>query len=136
MASSPAFATGPRIGFVQVTGASAGVRDGTGLTSNAVTLLIGGVSGTRIAEISAQAAVTTTAGMVRIFVSGVDTTGASTVRMWDEISISAITPAASTIAARTTKLYNNLVLPNANWRLVATTEIANAINVFAMGADL
>ena len=136
MASSPAFAVNPRIGFVQVTGASAGIRDGAGLTSNAVTLLVGGVSGTRISEITAQAAVTTTAGMMRVFVSGVDGNGNAVVRMWDELSIAAATASASVKGTRSTSLYNNLVLPSNSWRLIVTTENANAINVFALGADL
>ena len=134
MASNPAFATGPRIGYVQLTGASAGIRDG--LAANAASVIIGGISGTRIAEITAQATVTTTAGVVRFFVSGVDTTGASTVRMFDEILVTATTASASAIAFRSTKLYNNLILPSPSWRIVATTEVANAINIFALGADL
>jgi hypothetical protein len=136
MANSPAFATDPRIGFVQVTGASAGIRDGAGLTSNAATLLVGGVSGTRVAEITAHASVTTTLGMVRVFISGVDGNGNTVVRMWDELSIPAQVPSATVKGARSTTLYNNLILPSPSWRLIVTTENANAINVFALGADL
>lgn len=127
MATSPSFAVTPRIGMGQVSTANAG-RDGTGTV---VTILIGAATGTRIAEVVAQAAVTTTAGMVRLFI-----TNGVTTRLFDEISIATATVSATVKAARISTTYNNLVLPDNTWSLIASTHNAEAINVMALGADL
>ena len=128
MATSPSFANVPRIGFTQVTVANTN-RDGT--TGTYVDVITGGSNGTKISEIITDATVTTTAGMVRLFI-----TDGTTTRMFDEISIAAATPSATVKANRVSTLYANLILPNANWKIKASTEIGNAINIFALGADL
>ena len=102
-----------------------------GVTGTYVDVITGASTGTRIAEIVIEATVTTTAGMVRLFL----TDGVS-VRMFDEVTVAAATPAASTKATRVSTTYNNLILPNQNWKIRASTHNANAINVFALGADL
>jgi len=128
MASNPAFAVTPKVGMAQVSVANSN-RDGT--TGTYVTVITGASTGTRIAEVTIEPTVTTTAGMVRLFLfDGTNT------RLWDEITVSAVVPSATVKAARVVTLYNNLLLPNASWQLKASTENANAINVFAMGADL
>jgi hypothetical protein len=127
MASSPVFAVAPEIGMAQVSTANTN-RDGT--TGTYVTLVTAAASGTRVAEIVTQATVTTTAGMVRLFL-----TDGSTTRMFDEISISAATVSASVKGNRVSTLYTNLVLPS-GWSIKASTHNAEAINVFALGADL
>jgi len=127
MATTPVFSVVPRIGMNQVTVANAG-RDGTGTV---VTVLTGASTGTRISEIVVQAIVTTTAGMVRLFISNGVTT-----RLLDEVSIAAATPSASVKATRISTTYNNLVLPDNTWSLIASTNNAEASNVIAFGADL
>jgi len=127
MATTPSFATVPRIGMGQVTVANAG-RDGSGTV---VTILTGAATGTRIAEVVVQAIVTTTAGMVRLFISNGVTT-----RLLDEVSIAVATPSASVKATRVSTTYNNLVLPDNTWSLIAATNNAEAANVIAFGADL
>jgi len=127
MASSPVFAVTPEIGMGQVSVANTN-RDGT--TGTYVNLVTAAASGTRIAEIVTQATVTTTAGMVRLFL-----TDGSTTRMFDEIAISAATVSASVKGNRVSTLYTNLVLPS-GWSMKASTHNAEAINVFALGADL
>jgi hypothetical protein len=127
MASSPVFAVMPEIGMNQVSAANTN-RDGT--TGTYVTLVTAAASGTRIAEIVAQATVTTTAGMVRLFL-----TDGSTTRMFDEIAIAAATVSASVKGTRVSTLYTNLVLPS-GWSMKASTHNAEAINLFALGADL
>ena len=127
MASSPVFAVTPEIGMGQVSVANTN-RDGT--TGTYITLVTAAPSGTRVAEIVTQATVTTTAGMVRLFL-----TDGSTTRMFDEISISAATVSASVKGNRVSTLYTNLVLPS-GWSMKASTHNAEAINVFALGADL
>ena len=84
MASTPSFTSTPRIGAANVATANTN-RDGTGTIT---ALLTGAAAGTKVTSITAQAAVTTTAGMVRIFVS---TDSGSTWRLFDELAIAAAT---------------------------------------------
>jgi hypothetical protein len=129
MAADPVFAVTPRVSSVNIaTGNTA--RDGTGTLS---TLITGSQSGTRIAEIVAQAKVTTTAGMVRIFLH--DTPNTAT-HFFDEVSIAAATVSASVKGTRVSTLYTNLVLPNASWSVRVSTHNAESIDVTALGADL
>lgn len=128
MATAPSFAVTPRIGMAQVTAANSN-RDGT--TGAYVDVITGAAAGTKISEIVTEATVTTTAGTVRLFI----TDGTNT-RLFDEIAIAAVTVSGSTRANRVSTLYANLILPNASWRIRASTENAQAINVFALGADL
>jgi hypothetical protein len=127
MADNPAFAVTPRIASVNIATANAN-RDGTGTVA---TLITGASTGTRIAEIVVQARVTTTAGMVRVFLFD-----GTTYRFFDEISIAAATVSASVKATRVSTLYNNLVLPSASWSLVVSTHNAESMDVTAFGADL
>lgn len=127
MADSPAFAVTPRIGAVNIATANTN-RDGTGTIA---TLITGASTGTRIAEIVCQARVTTTAGMVRIFLYD-----GSTYRFWDEVAIAAATVSATVKGTRVSTLYNNLILPSASWSLVVATHNAESIDVIALGADL
>jgi hypothetical protein len=127
MALEPAFAVAPRIGAVNVATANTN-RDGTGTVA---TLVTGAATGTRIAEIVVQARVTTTAGMVRIFLYD-----GTTYRFWDEVAIAAATVSATVKGTRLATLYSNLVLPNASWSLVVSTHNAESIDVIALGADL
>lgn len=127
MALEPAFAVTPRIGAVNIATANTN-RDGTGTVA---TLITGAATGTRIAEIVVQARVTTTAGMVRIFLYD-----GTTYRFWDEVAIAAATVSATVKGTRLATLYSNLVLPNASWSLVVSTHNAESIDVTALGADL
>ena len=127
MALEPAFAVTPRIGAVNIATANTN-RDGTGTVA---TLITGAATGTRIAEIVVQARVTTTAGMVRIFLYD-----GTTYRFWDEVAIAAATVSATVKGTRLATLYSNLVLPNASWSLVVSTHNAESIDVIALGADL
>jgi hypothetical protein len=127
MATQPAFATVPRIGSAQVSAANTN-RDGTGTI---VTVITGVAAGTRIAEVVVEATVTTTAGMVRLYLyDGTNT------RLFDEVAIAAATPSASVRATRVSTVYTNLILPSASWQLRASTHNAETMNVIALGADL
>jgi hypothetical protein len=127
MATSPQFAATPRIGLAQVSAANTN-RDGTGTV---VTVLTGASAGTRINEVVVDAAVSTSAGMVRIYLH--DGTSA---RLFDEFPIASTSASASVPTARVARTYDNLVLPSASWSLRASTHNAEAINVIALGADL
>jgi hypothetical protein len=127
MALEPAFAVTPRIGAVNVATANTN-RDGTGTVA---TLITGAATGTRIAEIVVQARVTTTAGMVRIFLYD-----GTTYRFFDEVAIAAATVSATVKGTRVSTLYSNLVLPSASWSIVVSTHNAESMDVIALGADL
>jgi len=129
MATQPAFATVPRIGSAQVSAANTN-RDGTGTL---VTVITGVAAGTRIAEVVVEATVTTTAGMVRLYLSS---DSGTTNRLFDEVAIAAATPSASVKTTRVSTVYTNLILPSASWQLRASTHNAEAMNVIALGADL
>lgn len=126
MASAPSFAATPRQGIGQVTAANTN-RDGTGTL---VDILVAGASGSRIEQIVVQAVVTTTAGVVRLFLND----GTNT-RLYKELLVTAITPSATVEAFRTTFSPSfGLVLPT-GWTLKASTHNAEAFNVFAVGGD-
>lgn len=127
MAAEPVFAVTPRLASVNVATANTN-RDGTGTVA---TLITGASTGTRIAEIVCQARVTTTAGMVRIFLYD-----GTTYRFFDEVSIAAATVSASVKGTRVSTTYQNLILPNASWSIVVATHNAESIDVTALGADL
>lgn len=127
MAADPVFAVTPRIATVNVATANTN-RDGTGTVA---TLITGASTGTRIAEIVCQARVTTTAGMVRIFLHD-----GTNFFFFDEVGIAAATVSASVKGTRVSTTYNNLVLPNASWSVRVSTHNAESIDVTALGADL
>jgi hypothetical protein len=127
MAISPVFAVTPRIGATNVATANTN-RDGSGTVA---TLIVGASTGTRVAEIIVKARVTTTAGMVRVFLYD-----GTTYRLLDEYSIAAATVSASVQGTRVSTTYNNLILPSASWSIVVSTHNAESIDVIALGADL
>lgn len=129
MGTTPVFTSTVRVGSVNVSAANTN-RDGSGTITS---LLTGAAAGTKVFEIVAQAAVTTTAGMVRIFLS-VD--GGTTWRLFDELSIAAATVSASVKATRISSVYANLVLGSASHVLGCTTHNAESINVIALAGDL
>ncbi len=132
MADNPAFAVYPEIGngFVSVLNNN---RDGTS-GSGYVTFASGIRGGTRIAEIVVMTTGTTVAGLARVFISGLGISGNP---LFDEITILAATPSASTKATRISTTYNNLVLQSGQF-LNATNSIgpAQGFNIIALGADL
>jgi len=127
MAADPVFAVTPRIGAANVSTANTN-RDGSGTVA---TLITGAATGTRIAEIVVQARVTTTAGMVRIYLYD-----GSSYRFFDEVAIAAATVSASVKGTRVSTSYSNLILPSASWSIVVSTHNAESIDVIAFGADL
>lgn len=127
MAAAPVFAVTPRLTSVAVATANTN-RDGTGTL---VSLITGVAAGTRINEISVQATVTTTIGMVRIYLYD-----GTNYRLWDEVAIPVATVSASVKGIRVATTYNNLILPSASWQLFASTHNGEAFTVTTMGADL
>ena len=131
MASAPAFAATPRLAVAAIATANTG-RNGTGTVG---TIFTAGSNGSRIETIRIEATVTTTAGMIRLFIY----TG-SAYFLWKEIDVSAITPSA-TLKAFTAVIdcgdsqhENMLVLPT-GYSLRASTHNAEKFNVFVVGGD-
>lgn len=130
MATTPAFASSPRSIEPQVVSTANTNRDGTGTI---VTLTAGAASGTRVSSVVVQATVTTTAGMVRLYVS---TDTGSTWRLFDEIPVTAITVSASAPGFRGRRTYDDLILLGSTDLLGASTHNAEAFHVTALSADL
>jgi hypothetical protein len=99
--------------------------------TNFGTVITGAASGTRIAEIVVKCAATSTAALVRIFLHD-----GTNYYLFDEIAIAAATSSASVATTRVSTSYNNLVLPSSSWTVRATTTVAQATAVTALGADL
>jgi hypothetical protein len=124
----PIFTLIPNIGQATISTANAN-RDGTGTIG---TVLTAGADGTRVTRISIKARVTTTAGMVRLFIY----TGAA-YHLWREILVTAITPSATVASFEyTIELTGDraLVLPT-GYSLRASTEKAEAIDVVIEGGN-
>lgn len=129
MATSPAFATTPRIGSVALSGSA-----DTSYTAptNVVTVITGVAAGTRVSEVVVQMTATvSSATMVRLWLYD-----GSTYYLFDEVAIAAATGAQSVKQTRVSTTYSNLVLPSASWSLRATVHTVNAGVVTALGADL
>lgn len=102
----------------------------TGAAGSVITIYTPGADGGRIDLIRVKAQVTTTAGMVRLFIHD-----GTNNRLWAEIPVSAIVPSA-TVESFEAELVPTrpLVLPS-GYSLRATTEKSEAMNVFAHGGD-
>lgn len=127
MATEPAFAVTPRIAAVNIATANT-ARDGTGTIG---TLITGASTGTRVSEIVVKARVSTTDGMVRVFLYD-----GTTYRLFDEIPVAAATVSATVESTRVSRTYDNLVLPSASWSVRVSTHNAESMDVTALGADL
>ncbi|CAG0945367.1 hypothetical protein ANRL1_02302 [Anaerolineae bacterium] len=125
MATGPVFTGTPRCAVGQVTAANT-ARDGTGTLVNIFTA---GASGSRISRVFCKAAVTTTAGMIRLFIYD-----GSATRLWREYPVTAITVGASTKSWEVEEAFFDLVIP-ANYIVKASTHNAEACNVIIDGGD-
>jgi hypothetical protein len=125
----PIFTLTPRIQSARISTANT-ARDGTGSLSSVIT---GATDGTRIDRIVICATVTTTAGMVRLFIDD-----GTNVRLWREVPVTAITVGASTAAFTSTISSPDslplLVLP-LNYILKAGTHNAEQIDVIVHAAN-
>lgn len=123
------FTATPGISFAQVSTANTN-RDGTGTVA---TINAGSATGRRIGKITVKAVGTTTAGMIRFYLyDGTNT------RMFREVTVSAITPGASTQTFVDEKTYFDQdapILPNATWELRASTHNAETFNIISEYAD-
>lgn len=125
MATAPAFAATPRSSSATISAANTN-RDGTGTLG---TVFTAGASGSRVDEVRVRATGTTTAGMVRLYIHN-----GTSAFLWDEQTISAVTPSASTKAEAYNLTYSNLFLPT-GYSLRASTHNAESFHVTGNGGD-
>lgn len=125
MATAPQFAATVNRGQALISTANAN-RDGTGTLG---TVWTAGASGGRIDEVRIKATGTTTAGMVRLYVSD-----GTNHRLLFEQSIAAVTPSATIKSEEYQLPFSNLFL-EANETLRASTEKAESFVVHAFGGD-
>ena len=128
--TSPVFTKAPLISMAQISTANT-ARDGTGTIG---TVMTGGADGFRVDSIRIHATVTTTAGMVRLFIDD----GAANIRLWREVIVTAITVGAA-VAAFDAEIRNAdgsalLNLPS-GYILKASTHNAETFNVIAFGGS-
>jgi hypothetical protein len=119
MSTTPNFATTIRTAAIALVAANA-ARDGTGTI---VDVMAAGASGTRIDDLDISAKVTTTAGMVRLFLKN-----GTTYFFWREYQVPANTVSATNPAWAMSLSNLGLILAS-GWSLAASTEKAEAFNV-------
>jgi hypothetical protein len=126
---NPIYGDSVYVGMGQLTAANT-ARDGTGAL---VQIAQGGADGSRIDMVKIMAVGTTTAGMIRLFLS---LDNGTTKRLIAEIPVSAVTPSASVNGFTADYIYNAgspLYLPDANAILYASTHNAETFNLLASG---
>jgi hypothetical protein len=131
MATAPAFASVPRAAVAAVSTANTN-RDGTGTI---VDILTGVAAGTRIERLVVQATADPADSIVTIFIHN-----GTSYFLFDEIDLSNPAAASGTVTAfRSTRVYTDLWLPSASYKIAAAITVAlsaGVINVWAFGADL
>lgn len=130
MALTPQFTAAGLSDYAQIATANAAL-DGTGTVGTLAT----GVSAGKVIEgVTIKATVTTTAGMIRFFVS-YDT--GTTKRLIGEVPVSAITKSATVAAFETVWIPPfPLILNGTSSILYAATEKAETFNLVAFGGTL
>lgn len=120
MASNAQFVGTPKNGVAQVTVANTNL-DGTGTLA---TVYTAGATGSRIDSLLVHATATTTAGMIRLFISD----GASN-RLIMELPVVAVAPASAIPAWSATVNFPNGLVLQATWLLKASTHNAETFNI-------
>lgn len=124
MATTAQYASTVQNGSGQISVANTN-RNGTGTL---VTVFTGATNGSRVDDIYIVATGTTTAGVVRLFISD-----GSNIRLWQEILVTAITP-STTVAVWSYTLLNQALLLENGWSLQAATNNAETFNVIVTRA--
>lgn len=124
MATTAQYASTVQNASAQVTTANTN-RNGTGTI---VSVMTGATNGTRIDDIYIVATGTTTAGVVRLFISD-----GTNIRLWQEILVPAITPSTSVQVFSQSLINVGLILEN-GWSLQASTNNAETFNILVTRA--
>lgn len=128
--TTPIFALTPKMAVGRITGATTDKSGGT--TANLVTLVSATTDGTKVSQIGFKFVGTSTAGTFLIFISDTDGT---TLRLFDEILITALTSSNTALTARQVNFYSDLQLRSGQRILVGTTTANTNIDVFAQIGD-
>ena len=120
MASSPSFIGTAKSTTAQISTANT-ARDGTGTLG---TVYTAGASGGRVDVINITATGTTTAGMIRLFMSD-----ASATWLVKEVPVVAITPSATQPAFSVDVVFDQGLILQATYLIKAGTNNANTFNV-------
>jgi hypothetical protein len=135
MAANPSFAATPNIGAALLGSAETDLQS----PAQTSTIVTAGTNGTRIEEIVVQASksgsliASTVAGLVYVF-----TYDGTNYRLYDIVTVNAITASATVAGFRFNKPYTNLVLKS-GWSLRCSQSIAgnaSILEVTGHGADL
>jgi len=124
MATAAQYASTVQTAQAQISTANTN-RNGTGTIGTVIT---GATNGTRVDDISIIATGTTTAGVVRLFISD-----GTNVRLWQEILVSAVTP-STTVQVWSYTLLNQALILKSGWSLQASTNNAETFNVIVTRA--
>ena len=122
MATNANYASTPRAASAVLSAANTN-RDGTGTI---VTLIAGATNGTRVDDIRISATGTTTAGMIRFYLS---LDSGTTNRLLFEVPVSAATPSGVVQSFQTTLTNLGIILPDASAQLRASTNNAESFHV-------
>lgn len=128
--TTPIFALTPKLAVGRITGTTTD-RSGT-TTTNLITLVSATTDGTKVTQIGFKSTGVSLVGNFLIFISDTDGT---TLRAFDEILISAITPSTTVLAARQVNFYSDLQLRSGQKILVGSTVVNTPIDVFAQIGD-
>lgn len=124
MSTSAQYASTVRAASGQVTTANTN-RNGTGTI---VSIFTAGASGSRIDDIYIVSTGTTTAGVVRLFISD-----GTNIRLWQEIIVSAVTP-STTVQVWSYALINQALLLPSGYSLQASTNNSETFNILVTRA--
>jgi hypothetical protein len=124
MSTTANYAATPRTASAALSAANTN-RNGTGTI---VSVFAAGSSGSRIDDIYIVANATTTAGVIRLFISD-----GTNIRLWQEILVSAVTP-STTVQVWSSSLINQALILANGWSLQASTNNAETFSVFVTRA--
>jgi len=128
--TSPIFALTPKLALGRIT---ATTTDKTGATTtNLITLYTAATNGTKVTQIGFKFVGTSTAGTFLIFISDTDGT---TLRLFDELLMSAVTSSTTAITHRQVISYSDLQLASGQKIIVGATTANTNIDVFAQIGD-
>jgi hypothetical protein len=120
MANNAQFVATPKNGVAQVSTANT-ARDGTGALA---TVYTAGANGSRIDSLVVQATATTTAGMIRLFISD-----GSNNRLVTELPVVAVTPSGTIPAWNAEVRFDGGLVLQATWTLQGSTNNAETFNI-------
>lgn len=124
MATTASYASTPGTASVRISTANT-ARDGTGTLG---TLKTAGANGSRVDQLSICAISTTTAGMLRFFMSD-----GTNIRLLKEVPVAATTP-SGTVQAFTSSLTNLGWIMKTGWSLLVGTNNAESFDVICFDA--